>query len=163
MYPIRENALFLAFFWISVSDKRIICRHLPKPIITGSDSVAQDYSDRRKHPRIEVARAIFIEVVQRDSRSESDNAIIRCETIDISAGGLRIHVPQAIRPGCQLNIAVPMEDWKESLELIGDALWVKPVERGSGFWVGLALRDSNPQAMKKWCEVVRGLSSFPAE
>ena len=37
-------------------------------------------------------------------------------------------------------------------ELIGDALWVKPVERGSGFWVGLALRDSNPQAMKKWCE-----------
>lgn len=123
--------------------------------------MTQDYSDRRKHQRIEVVKAIFIEVVGRDSRGESDNAIIRCETIDISVNGLRIYVTQAIAQGSKLNIAVPLDDWKENLELLGEAVWVKPVEDGKGFWVGLELADSNRDAMEKWCKVVHGLSSIP--
>jgi hypothetical protein len=125
--------------------------------------VAQDYLDRRKHQRIDVVKAIFIEVVNRGSRRESDNAIIRCETVDISVSGLRIYVTQLIAQGSQLNIAVPMEDWKDNLELVGDAVWVKPVEKGKGFWVGLELRDSNRENMQKWFKVVHSLSSIPPD
>ena len=120
-----------------------------------------DYSDRRKHQRIEVVKAIFIEVVSRSSRGESDNTIIRCETVDVSVSGLRIYVTQAIAKGSTLNIAVPMDDWKENLELVGEAVWVKPLETGEGFWVGLELRDSNLENMRKWFKVVHTLSSTP--
>ncbi len=75
--------------------------------------------------------------------------------------GLRIYVTQAIAKGSTLNIAVPMDDWKENLELIGEAVWVKPLETGEGFWVGLELRDSNLENMKKWFKVVHTLSSTP--
>jgi len=139
---------------------RLFLHSLNNPeLLGGGDCVTLDYADRRKHPRVEVARAIFIEVVHRGSRSESDNTIIRCETVDISTGGLRIHVPQTIAAGSQLNIAAPMEDWKENLELVGEAMWVKPVEDGRGFWVGLELRDSNRDNMEKWCRVVHTLTS----
>lgn len=123
--------------------------------------MALDYSDRRRHKRVEVVKAIFIEVVNRRSRRESENTIIRCETIDVSLSGLRIYVTQRIAQGSQLNIAVPMDDWKENLELVGEAVWVKPVEQGEGFWVGLELRDSNRENMEKWFKVVHTLSSTP--
>jgi PilZ domain len=123
--------------------------------------VTLDYMDRRRHRRIEVVKAIFIEVVNRRSRRESENTVIRCETIDVSLSGLKIYVTQRIAQGSQLNIAVPMDGWKENLELVGEAVWVIPVERGEGYWVGLELRDSNRENMAKWFKVVHSLSSTP--
>jgi hypothetical protein len=120
-----------------------------------------NYHERRKHQRIDVVKAIFIEVIRPGSKRESDNTILRCETVDISVSGLRIHVSERIPQGSKLNIAVPMEGWKENLELVGEAMWVKPVEQGAGFWVGLELRDSSRESMKQWFKVVHSLSSSP--
>jgi hypothetical protein len=119
--------------------------------------MGQYNTDRRKHPRVHVEKAIYIEVVGRGSRSEAHNTIIRCETLDVSAGGLKIAVPVAIAQGSMLNIAVPMDDWDESLELVGEAMWVKAAEGREGYWVGLALKDSSRQDMEKWFKVVHGL------
>ena len=104
---------------------------------------------------------IFIEIIRPGSRSESQNTILRCETVDVSVSGLRIYVPQHIAQGSKLNLAVPMEDWKENLELVGEAVWVKPVADGEGFWVGLELRDSKRENMEKWFKVVHKFSSTP--
>lgn len=100
-------------------------------------------------------------MVRRGSRSESRNTILRCETVDISIGGLKIYVTQQIPRGSHLNIAVPMDDWKQNLELVGQCVWVKPAEDGRGFWVGLELQDSDRDSMEKWFRVVHSLSSTP--
>ena len=120
--------------------------------------MAEDYAERRKHQRIDVVQAIFIEVVARGSRLESENTIMKCETVDISVAGLRMRVPEAIPQGSRLNIAVPLDDWKENLELEGEAMWVKPVDEGEGYWVGLRLGDSSHEDMEKWFRVVHSLS-----
>jgi hypothetical protein len=125
--------------------------------------VAQGYGDRRKHQRVEVVQAIFIEVVRRRSKSESENTIIRCETADVSVGGLKIYVQQPIAQGSRLNIAVPMDGGKENLELAGEAMWIKPADGVEGYWVGLDLRDSNRDNMEKWFRVVHSLSSTPPQ
>jgi len=121
--------------------------------------VSDDYIDRRKHERIEVETAIYIEVVGRGNRSEADNTIIRCETVDISVGGLRIWVPEAIAEGSTLNIAVPMDDWIENLELVGKAVWIKEADNRAGYWVGLELEDASHDDMEKWCKVVYTLKT----
>ncbi len=64
-----------------------------------------EYHDRRKHERFGIARVIFVEVVAAGGRSEADNPILRCETVDVSIGGLRIWVPEAVPAGCTLNLA----------------------------------------------------------
>jgi hypothetical protein len=117
-----------------------------------------DYTDRRQYERIEVVQAIFIEVVRRGSRKESDNAILRCETVDISVGGLKVFVPIEIASGTHLNLAVPMDDWKENLELQGEAKWSRPADDRPGFWVGLELKDSSREDMARWCKVVHSLA-----
>lgn len=115
-------------------------------------------SERRKYPRINIERAIYVEVVRRGSLTEADNPIIRCETLDVSVGGLRIWVPEQIAQGSVLNIAAPMEDWKENLELAGEAKWCRPVDDGSGYWVGLDLKDTTRDNMERWCKVVHQLA-----
>jgi c-di-GMP-binding flagellar brake protein YcgR len=116
-------------------------------------------SERRKYPRINIERAIYVEVVRRGSMTEADNPIIRCETLDVSMGGLRIWVPEQIAQGSVLNIAAPMEDWKENLELVGKAMWVRAAEDKKGYWVGLELMDSSREDMERWFIVVKRLSA----
>ena len=118
------------------------------------------YTERRKHQRIHIERAIFVEVDNPDSRSESNNQIMRCETVDVSVGGLKIWVPEAVQQGATLNIAAPMEDWKENLELSGKAMWVTKAEEPGrdGYWVGLELMDSSREDMATWLKVVHRLS-----
>ncbi len=117
--------------------------------------MSYDFVDRRQHPRVDVVRAIFIEVVQ---RGKTDNAILRCETVDISVGGLRVYVPEAIAPGSTLNVAVPLDGWKENLELVGEAKWSRPAEGREGYWVGLELKDTTRENMERWCKAVHQLS-----
>ena len=116
--------------------------------------MAYDFTERRQHPRIEVVKAIFIEVVSRGG----DNPVHRCETVDISVGGLKILVPEVIPEGSQLNLAVPMEDWKENLELVGEAKWCRPTDMGDAYWVGLELKDTTRDNMERWCKVVHQLA-----
>jgi c-di-GMP-binding flagellar brake protein YcgR len=119
--------------------------------------MAGDYAERRRHLRVDVEKAIYIEVVRRGSRSEAHNKIIRCETLDVSLGGLRVWVPEPVAQGSRLNIVAPMEDWSESLELVGEAMWIKPAEDKAGYWVGLELKDSSHDDMEKWFKVVHRL------
>ena len=118
------------------------------------------YTERRKHQRIHIERAIFVEVANPDSRTEADNQILRCETLDVSVGGLRIWVPEPVAEGATLNIAAPMEDWKENLELVGKAMWVREADDTGkpGYWVGLELQDSSREDMAKWLKVVHRLA-----
>jgi len=116
--------------------------------------------ERREHQRFAAVKAIFIEIASRRRRPESSNTILRCETVDVSVGGLKIHVPQPISPGSRLNIGVPL-DGKNNLELTGTAMWMKSVDNDSGFWVGLQLDDSDRNTMEQWFRVVHSLSNTP--
>jgi len=122
--------------------------------------VSFQYTERRKHQRIHIERAIFVEVEHPDSRSEASNQILRCETVDVSVGGLKIWVPDAVVEGSTLNIAAPMEDWTENLELTGKAMWVSSSDSSGkpGYWVGLELMDSSREDMEKWLKVVHRLA-----
>lgn len=115
-----------------------------------------DFVERRQHPRVDVVKAIFIEVVRRGAKA--DDAIMRCEAVDVSVGGLRLHVPAAIEAGSTLNLAVPMDDWKENLELVGEARWCRPADEGDGYWMGLELKDTTRDNMERWFKVVHQLS-----
>lgn len=119
--------------------------------------MTDNFTDRRKHPRVDVSWAIYIEVVSRGSRTEADNVIIRCETVDVSVGGLKVWVPEPIAQGSKLNIAVPMEDWKDNLELAGKVMWNREAGDKEGYWLGLELEDSSHEDMLKWYEAVQHL------
>lgn len=124
--------------------------------------MAGNFEERRQHERVEFAQPIYIEIASSRRRSESSNTIIRCETVDVSVGGLKLFVPETIPAGSRLNLAVPLSSGKDNLELTGEAVWTKKADNGGGCWVGLQLDDSDRASMEKWFRVVHSLSSRPA-
>lgn len=120
--------------------------------------MTSDISNRRRHERVEVAQAIFIEEIKKGPGKKTSGEVIRCETVDVSVQGLKIHVPTELKAGSKLNIAVPQDGWVENLELQGEARWVRPATDGNGFWVGLELQDTSRENMEKWFKTVSLLS-----
>jgi len=116
-----------------------------------------DQNDRRRHPRFEVEKSIYLEVVGRNSRSEADNKIFLCNTLDISVGGLRISLQEPVAEGSTVNIAVPENEWKENLELVGKVMWSKVADGKPGYWLGLELEDTSRENMERWFKVVHFL------
>ena len=119
--------------------------------------MAYEQNNRRKHPRFSVKKVIYLEVVSRDSRSEADNTIFLCNTLDISMGGLRVWVQDPVAEGSKVNIAVPEDEWKENLELAGQVMWSKKAGDKPGFWLGLELDDTTRENMEQWFKVVQRL------
>ncbi len=115
--------------------------------------MSDDVRNRRKHERVSAQVAIFIEVVGGRGLTEAHNTIFRCETLDISAKGLKVWVPLLIPKGCTLNIAVPGEDLIDNLELVGECMWVQKAQGKSGYWVGLQLKDSSSDHMQRWFKI----------
>tara|TARA_R110001592_G_C13192961_1_gene753461 strand:+ start:12172 stop:12537 length:366 start_codon:yes stop_codon:yes gene_type:complete len=114
-------------------------------------------NNRRKHPRFSVEKSIYLEVVSRGSRSEADNTIFRCNTLDVSEAGLRIWVQESVAHGSAVNIAVPADEWKENLELVGKVMWSRAAEDKPGYWIGLELEDTSHENMERWFRVVQQL------
>ena len=119
--------------------------------------MAYEQNNRRKHPRFSVEKAIYLEVVARESRSEADNTIFLCNTLDISVAGLRVWVQEPVAEGSTVNIAVPEDEWKENLELVGKVMWSKGAGDNPGFWLGLELEDTTHENMERWFKVVQRL------
>lgn len=122
-------------------------------------SEALEYPERRGHERLCVVQAIFVEVSPGGGRRGGDSKVIRCETVDVSVAGLRLLVPEPIAAGSTLDIAVPMSDWQDNLELVGEAKWCHAARGKPGFWVGIELKDTTRENMEKWCIVVHQLSA----
>ena len=119
--------------------------------------MAYEQNNRRKHPRFYVEKAIYLEVVGRESRSEADNIIFLCNTLDISVRGLRIWVQEPVAEGSTVNIAVPENEWKENLELVGKVMWSRKAGDKPGYWLGLELEDTTHENMERWFKVVQQL------
>ena len=75
--------------------------------------MADQHEDRRRHFRVEIVREIFVEVVRRGSRSEADNAVLKCQTVDVSVSGLKLLVPEPITAGSRLNISQRRKDFSK--------------------------------------------------
>jgi c-di-GMP-binding flagellar brake protein YcgR len=127
-----------------------------------TQSLATRNQERRAHERIDYVQPIYIEIASRKHRPESLNTILRCETVNVSVGGLKLYVPEPIPEGSRLNLAVPLENGKNNLELTGKAVWIQTSDDDDGCWVGLQLDDSDRESMEKWFRVVYSLSRTPA-
>ncbi len=55
-----------------------------------------NFNERREHERVDARLSIFVEVVERTGGREAGNRILRSHSVDVSAGGLKLWLPELI-------------------------------------------------------------------
>lgn len=104
--------------------------------------------EKREEARLNVPANIYIETVSREPGSNLDPEVVECECVDLSANGLQVLVPQALRSGAIHTLIIDINHNPKIYRLIAEVKWVKPYK--SDFLTGLLLYDSDGTEIIDW-------------
>ena len=108
--------------------------------------------ERRTNLRGVREERLFIKVISTPSGSELDGVAIGCQTVDVSASGLRILVDRELESDSALELWVDVRGIKGKFLLKGVVRWVRQ-EQG-GYQCGVELTDHDAVAdLSDWREL----------
>jgi hypothetical protein len=118
--------------------------------------------DMRKHPRFRVENTAFVELASPEFGSRETGTIARCKTSDVSRGGLRLNLDQALPVGAILQVAVQLPVDSGALYLVGDVRWCQPIPTSSaepGWSAGLCLLKAADSDLDSWAALITAMES----
>ena len=118
-----------------------------------------DEKEQRRHPRLDERSTIFIEVLASSEQGKEQESILICNSIEISAGGLRVCVDEKFESGAILQLGIELPELEEPLYVVGEVRWCKPASQpNQGYYVGFKLLDSKDTDYEIWNELLKELS-----
>lgn len=103
--------------------------------------------DRRGHLRTSRQEHLFVQLNSTFS-DDQDRRILKCASADLSRGGLRLTVPQALPVGALLELWIRLISARRNYYLVGDVRWCVAVQ--ASYEIGVSLKDAPATDCKTW-------------
>ena len=100
-----------------------------------------NFEDRRADKRVEQKEDISLKIVFSSENPGLLGKNLSGETLDISASGLRISLPFAIKIDSVLDVWVSFHKENKKYFLTGNVRWCREDAERAGFLIGLVLRE----------------------
>lgn len=114
--------------------------------------------DKRRHLRLPVESAVFIELVSPLAGNAQSGQVARCKTLDVSRGGLRVNLSRPLLTGSILQIGVELPGSDDTLYLAGEVRWCNPDPLRPGTWMaGFAVLDAADSDIDLWLNLLAEL------
>lgn len=112
----------------------------------------------RKHNRFEILSVAFLELESPPSGETSPGKVVRCNSLNVSSGGLSVQLDEEIIVGALLQLGVELPNRQEPLYLVGEVRWCQPDENATGKWLaGFQLMNALNSDIRHWVELVEKL------
>ena len=121
------------------------------------DSWLRD-DERREEFRLNVACSLFIEVMSPVPGDTSPSRVVQCETLDLSANGAQVALPDKLTPGALLPLIIEVGD--KRFDLMCDVMWCREgtlsLAQGAEtlYLAGIRFVESDDLAYVEWKESV---------
>jgi hypothetical protein len=107
--------------------------------------------EKRQQQRSSFEGKIFIERVSSDAEGSSSADIIICNSVDISASGIRAGIDRELRLGAILQVGIELAGEEHTLYLVGEVRWCIPSADDVEHWlVGFKLLDAQYSDIEAW-------------
>lgn len=103
--------------------------------------------DRRDHLRTTRKDELFVQLSATLS-GEQDRRTLKCESADLSCGGLRLAVSEAFPAGSLLELWIKLAGARRNYYLVGDVHWC--VAAAGGYEVGVGVKDAPATDYRIW-------------
>ena len=103
--------------------------------------------ERRAHARSHRHETLFVQAAIAREDGEVRQTL-RCQSADLSRGGLRITLAAAIDPGTVLEVWIKVPDAGRNFYLVGTVRWCECVAGNA--LIGVAVRDAPGTDYKLW-------------
>lgn len=108
-------------------------------------------NEQRQEFRLEQKQTIFIEVKNRYvCEGVSQTRLLICNSLDLSANGIRAIIGEEIPVGAIYQLAVEITNSGQTLCLAAQVKWIKPTKDNNGFEVGLMILESDDTDIEAW-------------
>ncbi len=118
----------------------------------------------RKHTRLPILSVTFIELESPRMGENDSGTVVRCNSLNVSRGGLKVELEEEITVGALLQLGVELPNAEEPLYLVGEVRWCRPAEDAEdaedaeGAWMaGFQLMNAINSDIKHWEELVEQL------
>lgn len=108
--------------------------------------------EKRHHIRLKMDAEVFIEVAAATETAGAELA--RCEVVDVSYGGLQVHIRQALTPGTILAISVDLPSMPDPFFMAAEVKWCQPQDNDETWRAGFALIASHDSDINAWRELL---------
>ncbi|AZZ91777.1 PilZ domain-containing protein [Hahella sp. KA22] len=117
--------------------------------------------NQRTEPRLPHNEVIYVEIMTPGAVESDDlNPAVRAtETVDISANGLQVRIPEALRVGAILQICILREKTGDKFHLTAEVKWRKRLPGTYGYMTGLAFFESEETSIAEWKLAVSAMFS----
>ena len=106
---------------------------------------------QRQYLRLPTESRVFIELESPPPGSIGPGKLARCETLEVSQGGLRVRLGESVTVGAILQIGVELPRRDEPFYLVAQARWRKQDTDHPGFWIaGFEILHSVGSDIEQW-------------
>jgi len=106
--------------------------------------------EKRGQPRLPRDGKVFIELRAPGTGADHGGQILRADSLDASASGLRLNLEQAVTVGSILTIGVELETMGETLQLAAEVVWCQPAAEEGCYHAGFKLHNGEDSDIEAW-------------
>ena len=121
--------------------------HAPQVISMTTREVLTNPQERRSSRRSRRAETLFVQLAA-IIEGETQRRTLKCESADLSLGGLRIQVAETLPVGNSVEVWIKLTDSPQTFYLVGSVRWCAPTDHGAE--VGIAVTDGPATDFKAW-------------
>jgi hypothetical protein len=111
--------------------------------------------DLRQQPRLDERSTIFIETLAAIDESTQQESILICNSVEISANGVRVCVDDELETGAILQLGIELPELDQPLYVVGEVRWCKPAQGpDQGYYAGFKLLESQGTDYEIWFSLV---------
>lgn len=110
-----------------------------------------DGKNQRRFFRLPVETRVFVEIESPAPGSLGPGKVARCETLEVSQGGLRLRVNESVTVGAILQIGVELSGKDEPFYLVGQVRWRMQDKTAVGNWIaGFEILNAMGSDVEQW-------------
>ncbi|MFT7285932.1 MAG: hypothetical protein ACI87W_000035 [Halieaceae bacterium] len=106
---------------------------------------------KRHFLRLPVESRVFIEIESPPPGSLGPGKVARCETLEVSQGGLRVRLGQSVTVGAILQVGVELPGKDEPFYLVSQVRWRMQDKTTPGTWIaGFEILNALGSDIDQW-------------
>ena len=117
--------------------------------------------DKREQPRLDEYSTIFIETIAASDTHSQQEAIVICNSQELSASGVRVWVDNELESGAILQLGIELPELEQPLYVVGEVRWCKPApEPKKGYYAGFKLLESDGTDYEIWTQLIAEMTTI---
>lgn len=106
---------------------------------------------RRRYFRLPIESRVFVELESPPPGSLGPGKVARCDTLEVSEGGLKVRLGESVTVGAILQIGVELPGKDEPFYLVGQVRWRKQDLERPGRWLaGFEILNAAGSDIEQW-------------